>query len=44
LALGFVAYPVVKLCTGKGRTINWLMYVMALVLAAYLVFVRVQAG
>ena len=44
LALGFVVYPVVKLCTGKGRTISWLMYVMALVLAAYLVFVRVQAG
>jgi len=44
LALGFVAYPVVKLCTGKGRTISWLMYLMALVLAAYLVFVRVKAG
>jgi AGZA family xanthine/uracil permease-like MFS transporter len=44
LALGFVAYPIVKLCTGKGRTVHWLMYVMALVLAAYLVFVRVKAG
>lgn len=44
LALGFVAYPIVKLCTGKGRTVKWLMYVMSLVLAAYLVFVRSKAG
>jgi AGZA family xanthine/uracil permease-like MFS transporter len=44
LALGFVAYPVVKLCTGRGRTISGLMYLMALMLAAYLVFVRVRAG
>jgi AGZA family xanthine/uracil permease-like MFS transporter len=44
LALGFVAYPLMKLCTGKGRTVHWLMYVMALVLAAYLVLVRAKAG
>ncbi len=44
LALGFVAYPIIKLCAGRGRTVHWLMYVMAVVLAAYLVFVRVKAG
>ena len=44
LALGFVAYPIVKLCAGKGHTVKPLMYVMAAVLVAYLVFVRVQAG
>lgn len=44
LALGFVAYPIIKLCTGRGRRVNWLMYAMALVLAAYLVLIRVRAG
>ena len=40
LALGFIAYPIVKLCAGQGRDVKWLMYVMALVLVAYFVFVR----
>lgn len=40
LALGFIAYPIVKLCSGQGRDVKWLMYVMALVLVAYFVFVR----
>ena len=44
LALGFVAYPIIKLSTGKGRTVHWLMYVMALVLLAYFLLVRVQVG
>jgi adenine/guanine/hypoxanthine permease len=44
LALGFIAYPLVKLFAGQGRDVKWLMYVMALVLVAYFVFVRVQAG
>jgi AGZA family xanthine/uracil permease-like MFS transporter len=44
LALGFIAYPVVKLLAGQGRDVKWLMYLMALVLVAYLVFIRVQAG
>ncbi len=44
LALGFIAYPVVKLLAGQGRDVKWLMYVMAVVLVAYFVFVRVQAG
>jgi AGZA family xanthine/uracil permease-like MFS transporter len=44
LALGFVGYPLVKLLAGQGRQVNWLMYAMAAVLAAYLVFVRGQVG
>jgi AGZA family xanthine/uracil permease-like MFS transporter len=44
LALGFIAYPIIKLCTGKGRTVNWLMYVMAAVLLAYFLMVRVQVA
>jgi adenine/guanine/hypoxanthine permease len=44
LALGFIAYPVIKLCAGQGRDVKWLMYVMAAVLVAYFLFVRIQAG
>jgi len=44
LALGFITYPLVKLLSGQGRQVKWLMYVMALVLVAYFVLVRAQAG
>ncbi len=42
LALGFIAYPPVKLLAGQGRDVKWLMYVMAVVLVAYFAIVRVQ--
>ena len=41
LALGFIAYPLVKLLSGQGRDVKWLMYVMAVVLVVYFVVVRV---
>ncbi len=41
LALGFIAYPPVKLLSGQGREVKWLMYVMAAVLVAYFIAVRV---
>jgi adenine/guanine/hypoxanthine permease len=41
LALGFIAYPIIKVLAGQGRDVKWLMYVMAAVLVAYFVFVRV---
>ena len=44
LALGFIAYPVVKLLAGQGRDVKWLTVGMALVLAAYFVLVRSHAG
>ncbi|OHB65715.1 MAG: hypothetical protein A2V70_12605 [Planctomycetes bacterium RBG_13_63_9] len=44
LTLGFVAYPIIKLSAGKGHQVRWLMYAMALVLSAYLLFIRAQAG
>lgn len=44
LALGFIAYPLVKLLAGQGRDVKWLMYVMAVVLIAYFIVVRVRAG
>jgi AGZA family xanthine/uracil permease-like MFS transporter len=44
LALGFIAYPIIKLLAGQGREVKWLMYVMALVLVAYFVLVRAHTG
>lgn len=44
LALGFIAYPIVKLLSGQGQDVKWLMYVLALVLAAYLIIVRGMLG
>ncbi len=44
LALGLIAYPIVKLLAGQGREVKWPMYVMALVLLAYFLIVRVQVG
>jgi AGZA family xanthine/uracil permease-like MFS transporter len=44
LALGFISYPIVKLLSGQSRDVRWLMYVLALVLAAYLIMVRGMLG
>jgi AGZA family xanthine/uracil permease-like MFS transporter len=44
LALGFISYPIIKLCAGRGREVKWLMYLMALVLLAYFLTVRAQVG
>ena len=30
LALGFIAYPIIKLLCGKARQVHWCMYVIAL--------------
>jgi adenine/guanine/hypoxanthine permease len=42
LALGFITYPLVKLLSGQGRDVKWLMYAMAVVLVVYFAVVRVQ--
>lgn len=44
LALGFITYPVVKLFAGKGGQVKPLMYVLAAILVAYFVFVRMPMG
>jgi len=44
LALGFISYPILKVCSGRGREIGWLTYVLAAVLVAYFVFVRSKLG
>jgi AGZA family xanthine/uracil permease-like MFS transporter len=40
LALGFIAYPVLKLLIGKGRQVGAMSYVIAALLIIYFVFVR----
>jgi AGZA family xanthine/uracil permease-like MFS transporter len=40
LALGFISYPLIKLFSGRGREIGWLVYVLAAVLLVYFIFVR----
>lgn len=42
LALGFVSYPIVKLVAGRGKKVNWMMYVLAVILLIYFIFVRVR--
>ncbi len=44
LALGFIAYPIIKLFAGQGRDVKWLMYVTAIVLIVYFVFVRMEVA
>lgn len=44
LALGFIAYPAIKLLAGQGRQVRGLMYGMALVLVAYFVAIRAGVG
>ena len=38
LALGFISYPIIKLFSGKGKEVKWLMYVLAFILIGYFVF------
>jgi adenine/guanine/hypoxanthine permease len=44
LALGFISYPVIKLMAGQGREVRPMMALIAVVLVAYFVVVRTQAG
>jgi xanthine/uracil/vitamin C permease (AzgA family) len=44
LALGFISDAVVKAFSGRVREIGWLTYLLAIVLAAYFVFVRSRMG
>lgn len=44
LALGFISYPIIKLFSGRGREVSWLMYGLAIVLVLYFVTVRASLG
>lgn len=40
LALGFICYPLMKLFTGRRNEAHWIVYVLAVMLVLYFVFVR----
>jgi AGZA family xanthine/uracil permease-like MFS transporter len=42
LALGFVAYPLLKLLGGRVREVGWISWLLAAVLLGYFVLVRSQ--
>jgi adenine/guanine/hypoxanthine permease len=44
LALGFVSYPLLKLLSGRGRSVGVMSYLMAALLAAYFVLIRARLG
>ena len=44
LALGFIAYPIVKLFSGRQREVSWLSYVLAVILIFYFVFLKARSG
>ena len=41
LAMGFISYPIIKLSTGKGKEINWLICLVAIIFILRYVFVHV---
>lgn len=40
LALGFISYPIIKLLSGRGGKVPWMMYVLGALLLGYFGFVR----
>lgn len=40
IALGFISQPVIKLVSGRGREVSWVMYVICAILLAYFIFIR----
>ena len=44
LALGFICYPLVKLFAGRGKEAHWVVYLLAVLLVLYFVFVRSRIG
>lgn len=44
LTLGFIAYPVIKLCGGKAKETGWLTYVIGITLLVYLLCVKTKVA
>jgi AGZA family xanthine/uracil permease-like MFS transporter len=40
MIFGFIAYPVIKLCSGKGKDVGWLTYLIGGILILYLIFIK----
>ena len=44
LALGFISYPVIKLLSGKGKQVGWVMYLICVILLIYFIVFRARMG
>jgi AGZA family xanthine/uracil permease-like MFS transporter len=44
LALGFISYPVIKLFSGKGKQLGWVMYLICVILLIYFIVFRAKMG
>jgi AGZA family xanthine/uracil permease-like MFS transporter len=44
LAVGFIAYSIIKTCTGRWREAHWIMHLMAALLVLYFLTVRGRLG
>lgn len=44
LALGFVAYPAVKILAGRGREAGWVFHVLGVLVLLYFLFLRSRLG
>ncbi|HPB31115.1 MAG TPA: NCS2 family permease, partial [Candidatus Sumerlaeota bacterium] len=40
LALGFISYPLVKVISGRGREVSWVIYAVAVILIVRYMFVK----
>ncbi|MEJ6949931.1 NCS2 family permease [Natronospora cellulosivora (SeqCode)] len=40
IAVGFIIYPLVKLFTGKGKDVHWLVYTLGALFVAYFIFLH----
>jgi AGZA family xanthine/uracil permease-like MFS transporter len=40
LILGLLVYPVIKIFSGKGRQVRWILYALAIVLILYVTFLK----
>lgn len=38
IALGFIVYPLMKLLTGKGKNVHWLVYTLGVLFMAYFIW------
>jgi AGZA family xanthine/uracil permease-like MFS transporter len=38
IALGFITYPILKLFTGKGKEVHWLVYVLCILFILYFIW------
>jgi AGZA family xanthine/uracil permease-like MFS transporter len=39
LAIGFISYPVIKACSGRGREVHWLVYSLAALFVLRYIFI-----